>query len=260
MELNVDRDAYQVSDDPVLSDLPIWHAFRPEVRSSDLRWNDLKLLVDRQKLLSTDYIWHPAWDSWRLAGDVPGLVSPVSSPTDARASAPLQKSIKERARREFQSYLVISLYIWAIVTVLRLHQDLLAEAYHFTLQSQGRAIVLALILGKVVLIAEALKLGDSLSSRFPALSVAIQSMLFSIAIVAFHAGEEAVAALWDGRNLISVVHEISLDTMKETGLQALIMTIALVPYFLIKEIEKQTGQRDLLLLAVGLKRRETALP
>jgi hypothetical protein len=32
------------------------------------------------------------------------------------------------------------------------------------------------------------------------------------------------------------------------------MTIALVPYFLIKEIEKRTGQSNLLLLAVGLKR------
>jgi hypothetical protein len=35
---------------------------------------------------------------------------------------------------------------------------------------------------------------------------------------------------------------------------AAIVSIALVPYVLIKEIEKRTGQKDLLLLAVGLKR------
>jgi hypothetical protein len=37
-------------------------------------------------------------------------------------------------------------------------------------------------------------------------------------------------------------------------IMAAIMTIALMPYFLIKDIERRMGETDLLLMAVGLKR------
>jgi len=162
--------------------------------------------------------------------------------------------LKDRVRHEFYSYVIITIYIWMILTLLRLHQELLSETYHLTLQSQGRAIITALILGKVVLIAEALRLGHFLSARMPAMSVIIRSILFAGAILTFHACEEAVMTVWRGQSLAAAMEDVTVEALRRSGLLALIMTFALIPYFIIKEIEKQTGQSNLLLVGVGLKR------
>lgn len=247
-----DRDLNFSAADPT-TDPPMWHALRPEVRSSDLRWSDLKLLADRQLLRPSDYVWHPTLETWRPAGDVSGLFETPMAVKGEHEKAP-PHSLKQRARHELQSYALISVYIWLIVSLLHLHEVLLANTYNFTYESQGRAIVTALILGKVVLIAEALRLGESLGGRFPALSVAIRAILFAAAILAFHACEEVVVGLWHGRSFGAVAGDVSALTIWRSGLLAIIMTIALIPYFLIKEIEKRTGQTNLLLVAFGLKR------
>lgn len=254
--MNSDPNVSPTATDFNIVDAPIWRALRPEVHSGDLRWQDLKLLADRRILQPNDYVWNPSWDAWRAAGEVPGLFNlPVSlNSKHAQAMAPTPKTIKERVRHEFQSYLIITGYIWAILAVLRLHEALMADAYNFNYESQGRAIVIALVLGKVVLIAEALRLGDGLGERVPAFSIAIRSVLFAAAILAFHACEEVAVGLWHGRNLGSIADDLSAHVIWRSGLLAGLMAIALVPYFLIKEIENRTGQSDLLLLAMGIKR------
>jgi len=78
--MQVRHDAELPSLDPASPDPPLWHALRPELRSSALGWADLKALAARQYLRPDDYIWHPAWETWRAAGEVPGLI-PSSAPT-----------------------------------------------------------------------------------------------------------------------------------------------------------------------------------
>lgn len=255
--MNSERDAELPAPLPASTDPPLWHVLRPEIRLSALRWADLKDLAARQHLGADDYIWHPAWETWRGAREVPNLLSP---PTPAQhvqprtSTKPSKASLKDRARHELRSYIIISGYIWAIVSLLRLHEQLIAETYSFSIQSQGYAVVTALILGKVVMIGEALHLGAYLTKRAPALSILIRSLLFAVAILGFHALEELVFALWDGSTWTAAIESPSPDTVRRSVLTALIMSIALVPYFLIKEIEERTGERDLLLLAIGLRR------
>ncbi len=250
-----DRNIIRPVAEPPLHDEPIWHALRPEVRSAGLRWHDLKSLAERQQLRSDDYVWHPTWESWRLAKDVPGLVHETGTKgASSERQSPPPRSLKDRARHEFYSYIIITIYIWMILTLLRLHEDLLSETYHVAFHAQARAAVTALILGKVVLIAEGLRLGHFLGAKFPAMSVLIRSALFAAAILAFHACEEAASALWNGRSLASAAAEITGETLRRSGLLALTMTISLIPYFLIKEIEKRSGESNLILIAFGLKR------
>jgi hypothetical protein len=251
-----ERDPNLPTPDQVAADPPLWHALRPEIRSASLRWGDLKDLAARQHLRPDDFIWHPAWQAWRAAGEMPDLFPPAAPARDGLAvtpDVPHKANLKERARHELRSYIIISAYVWVIISLLRLHEELIAETYHFSIHSQGRAIVTALILGKVVLLAEALQLGSYLGKRLPALAIVIRSVLFAAAILCFHAAEEATFVLWDGGTLASAVQGLSPEVIKRSIILALIMTIALVPYFLIKEIEKRTGQTNLLLLAVGLK-------
>jgi hypothetical protein len=251
------------------SDPAVWYALRPEMRSHPLCLADLKLLATQQQLRHDDFIWHPAWETWRFAHELPGL---FDYPAHAASAAPLaqahgttvgdgrahpgttKQNLKERARHELRSYVVITVYVWMILSLLRLHEALLAESYHMGLQAHGLAIVNALILGKVVLIAEALRVGDRTAQRVPAFAILIKSLFFAFAIILFHATEHIVSELWHGAALNADLLVFDAAQAKRSLIMAAITTIALMPYFLIKEIERRTGEADLLLMAVGLKR------
>jgi len=246
-------------------DPAVWYALRPEVRSHPLCLADLKLLAAQQQLRHDDFIWHPAWETWRFAHELPGL---FENPAQAASTASVaqahsttvgderttKQKLKERARHELRSYVVITVYIWVILSLLRLHETLLADSYHVGVQAHGLAIVNALILGKVVLIAEALRVGDWTAQRAPAFAILIKSVFFALAIVLFHATEHLVSELWHGAALNADLLVVDAANARRALIMAAIMTIALMPYFLIKEIERRTGETDLLLMAVGLKR------
>jgi hypothetical protein len=79
-------------------------------------------------------------------------------------------------------------------------------------------------------------------------------VFFALAIVLFHATEHLVSELWHGAALNADLLVVDAANARRALIMAAIMTIALMPYFLIKEIERRTGETDLLLMAVGLKR------
>jgi hypothetical protein len=251
------------------ADPAVWYALRPEIRSHPLCLADLKVLAAQQQLRRDDFIWHPAWDTWRFAHELPGLFDDAAQIASAAPVAQAHGTtvgtgrsdtrtpthdLKERARHELRSYVVITVYVWTILSLLRLHETLLADSYHVGLQAHGLAIVNALIIGKVVLIAEALRVGDRAARRAPAFAILIKSLFFALAIVLFHATEHIVTELWHGAALNADLFVVDAENARRSLIMAAIMTIALMPYFLIKEIERRTGEADLLLMAVGLKR------
>jgi hypothetical protein len=248
---------------------PVWYALRPEIRSHPLRLSDLKRLAAQQQLRHEDFIWHPAWETWRPAHELSGLFPNAANgvPPSPAAKAPLPHAVqgqsdprstkdnfKERARHELRAYVVITVYAWTILSLLRLHEALLADSYHVGLQAHGRTIVTALILGKVVLIAEALRFGERTARRAPGFAILIKSIIFAFAILLFHAAEHIATALWHGEAFRAELLLIDIAQVRRSLIMTAIITIALMPYFLIKEIERRTGERDLLLMAVGLRR------
>lgn len=240
-----------------LADEPVWYALRPEVRLGAMRFSDLRSLVGEGRLRADDYIWQPAWQEWKPAHQIAGLFPPSTpKPASGLPVAPhgtvhSTLNLKERARNELRSYLVITAYIWAVLVLLRLHESMVASSYGLKLEDHGWKIVTALVLGKVVLLAEALHAGDRLARRVPALAVSIKSLLFALSILLFHGIEHVLSALWHGEPFAEAFDDVNVQ---RAATMMGIATLTLVPYFLIREIEQRTGQRDLLLLAIGLKR------
>lgn len=248
---------------PPLPEEPVWFALRPEVRSGALRFSELRHLAEQQQLRPDDLVWRHGWTSWFPAYQVQGLLPPVRTQIEPPAAphhstspsrTAARQSVKERAQHEFRAYLVISTYIWAVLTLLRLHERVLAGTYGFSVANEGWTVVTALILGKVVLIAEMLRAGEYVARRVPALGIVLKALIFASAILLFHLGEHLVIEAWNGRSLAEAIGLPSTDAIAKDLMKIGLMAIALIPYFLIKEIEKRTGQTDLILIAVGLKR------
>lgn len=243
--------------DPLrVNDDPVWYVMRPEDRSGALRFAELRLLVDQQRLRIDDLVWRPGWDRWYAAWAVPGLF-PVANgnplPGFAAVKQPLKPSAKERVKHELRSYFAITIYIWAVLGLLRLHESIIADSYNLDLKTHGWLIITALVLGKVVLISEALHLGKRISKAVPAIVILIKSLLFALAILLFHVLEHVIVAYLNGEKISQHLPPLTDANIKRSLATTGLATLALMPYFLVKEIERATGMRDLLLLAIGLK-------
>lgn len=237
---------------------PVWYALRPEVRSAALHFSELRTLAVRQQLRNDDLVWRQGWDRWYPAHLVQGLFPAPPKAAELATSeeggthahdAP--QTLLERAKHELRSYLIVTGYIWAVLSLLRLHEHALSGAYGFSMMNEGWAIVTALILGKVVVIAEMLHAGSGLSQRFPSLTVIIKSCAVALALLIFHLLEHLAIAWWDGEDILHVVGEFdgTLSLIKTA-----MMAVAFLPYFLIEQVEEKTGQKDLILLAIGMRR------
>ena len=241
------------------ADAPVWYALRPEARSAALNLSELRALALRQQLRSDDLVWRHGWDRWYPAHLVHGLfpaptggAAPAVPDRGTHEHSPPQ-NLLERGKHELRSYLIVTGYIWAVLTLLRLHEHVLSGTYGFNITNEGWAIVTALILGKVVLIAEMLHAGRSLSQRFPSLTVIIKSCAVALALLIFHVLEHLAMAWWNAEDILHVVGGGD-GTFWLSLIKTAMMAVAFMPYFMIKQVEESTGQTDLLLLSIGLKR------
>lgn len=245
---------------PGLAETAVWHAYRPEIKSTALSYPDLARLAQTGQLQPTDLVWREGWQDWQPAHHISGLfVPPVPAAAALAAGSPPRMAeaatdLKTRAKHELHSYLIITVYVWAVLMMLRLHESMIAAHFHIDLKSHGLLIVQALVLGKVILIGEALHLGERVARALPFSVTLVKCVFFAAAVIAFQALEHVLTAWWEGHQIAGGLPPELGGNLTRLATFSALLVLAFMPYFLIKEIEKRTQTKDLLLLAVGLKR------
>jgi len=221
-----------------------WFVIRTEWESDALTSQTLRGLIERGVLARDDLIWRVGWANWVAVNDViaafPQLLEsarphPESENDNAEADAK-HPTIKNRIYHELVSYSAIAGYLWIVLLMLWLHEIVILERHGIADKGHQALIANALILGKVILIAEVLRLGMKMKFSRPIISIVIRSLLFAIALVCFHILEHAVLALWHGEPVLSAITDIS--NLQQDIVVVTIMTVALMPYHAFKVIQQ----------------------
>ncbi len=162
---------------------------------------------------------------------------------NAATTAPGAKkaSLKERAIHELKEYAVITLYLWVLFVLFATYKRMLLHENGISGWNQGFAIVNALIFGKVVLIAQALSLGENLKNRALIWVVLGKSLLFSIVLILFHIGEEAIRAWFKDLPLSTAVADFGGGTWLGLATYAAIFFVALIPFFAYRTVAEAIG-------------------
>lgn len=79
------------------------------------------------------------------------------------------------------------------------------------------------------------------------------SCAVALAVLLFHLLEHVVVTWWHGEHALHAFDEMH-GTMPLTLVNTAMVAVAFLPYFMIKQIEEKTGQHDLPLISIGLKR------
>ncbi len=149
--------------------------------------------------------------------------------------------LKERAIEELRRFVILFVYLWILFGLFVLNERIILRQQGIGFSSQGFAAINALVLAKVMLIAEDLNLGHRLGDRpliFPILG---DSLLFTVLFIAFHVLEKVGIGLFEGGSLANSVPAIGGGGMGGLMCVAAILFVALIPYFGFSLVSRTMG-------------------
>src|SRR5262245_37455179 len=113
---------------------------------------------------------------------------------------------------------------------------------------QGFAIINALALGKVLLIAKALHLGDW-ADRWPLIyPTLLKSALFTIVLACFKILEDAGLGMYRGKSFQESIADLGGGTLNGILCVSLILFVTLIPFFVVTELQGVLGAGKLMQL------------
>jgi hypothetical protein len=150
-------------------------------------------------------------------------------------------SLKARAIHELGEFAVMALYLLVPLSLFVFHRALVLKTRGIDYQFSGLAMINALVLAKVMLVAEDLGLGTRWRSRPLIWPILDKSISFAVVFLVIHEAEEGLKGVIHGKGFIE-----SLPSMGGGGLGGLLLVdlniaIALVPFFAYRELSRVMG-------------------
>ena len=173
---------------------------------------------------------------------------PTQTHLGAAGGGEQKAGLKARAIDELTKFLLMTAYLWLILALLSLHKGTVLAEQGINYEEQGFAIVNALVLAKVMLVAEDLKMGTRLNDHPLIYSVLYKSFTFAVLLICFHIGERTAVALLHGRAISDTLANAAARNMSEVLAMGAIVFVALTPFFVYWELTRLLGSDQFLQL------------
>ena len=153
---------------------------------------------------------------------------------------------KHRLAHEMLEYWINFVYLAIFFAVFTWYRRLILAEYRITYLHYWVAVFEELILAKVILIGDAMRLGRRFEDKpliFPAL---YKAFVFSLFVGLFAVLEHTIGGLLRGKGLAAGFHEIISEGRDELLARCLLTFFAFIPFFAFKELGRVMGERGLL--------------
>ena len=166
--------------------------------------------------------------------------------------------LKQAAIHELRAFLMISLYLFLFLSAFATYRRLLMDQYKINYVRMGYVAVEAMVLAKVIMIGNWLRLGEK-TRRGPLIFATLaRTVAFTLFALVFAVLEHVVIGLFDGKALGAIAHGITeLDQYEFFG-RLLVIFITFIPFFAIWEIGVVVGPDKL--RALFFRRRDAIAP
>jgi hypothetical protein len=174
-----------------------------------------------------------------LQTDLPSRISSEGTLPEGKLS------LKQRVFDEVVKLLAIVLYLWVMFGVFALHESVVSAKDHINYHFYGFAIINALVLGKVMLIAEDLHFADWLKDRPLIYPILCKAVAFSILFLVFDVVEEVIVGVFKGKTIGESIPSIGGGTPSGVFFVGVILAVALIPFFAFRAVGRAIGEREL---------------
>jgi hypothetical protein len=188
-----------------------------------------------------------------------GEAGPRAVP-DLGGTAKPKPRLKARLFEELRRFVMIFAYLWLVFLVFLVHERIVLADNHIGFRFYGLAAINALVLSKIMLIAEGLGYADRFDNRPLIVPIIYKSVFFSVLAVAAYILEEIGVGLFHGQNISESFLALGggsvVGTLCVTGL----LCVALVPFFAFREIAHKLGEAEFRSLMFGTELSTELLP
>jgi hypothetical protein len=150
--------------------------------------------------------------------------------------------LAERGIDEFRRFLIMFVYLWIVFGLFVLNETVILGERHVSFTAQGFALINAAIMAKVMLIAEALKLGRRFEHLPLIYPVVHKSAAFAAVFIAFHALERILVGVLGGHSVVDSMPHIGGGSWSGMLTVWAIMAVSLLPFFALREIGRIIGE------------------
>jgi fumarate reductase subunit C len=156
-----------------------------------------------------------------------------------------KRDLKQRVFDEIINLLAIVSYLFVTFGVFALHESVVSAKNHIDYHFYGFAIINALILGKVMLVAEDLHFADWFKDRPLVYPILCKAVAFSMLFLVFDVVEEVLVGVFKGKTIGESIPSIGGGTPSGVFFVGVILAVALIPFFAFREISRVIGEREL---------------
>ena len=153
-------------------------------------------------------------------------------------------AIKRKAYETTREFFFIALYLWVIFGLFVLYRSVIL-AQGISGFEKGFAVINALVLGKVMLIAKELRLGETSHDAPLIYPTLLKSALFSVVLLLCKILEEAARGLYRGESFQQSIAGLAGGTWQGMLCVAAILFALLIPFFAFTELQRVFGEARL---------------
>jgi hypothetical protein len=146
--------------------------------------------------------------------------------------------------RETKKFLIILGYLWILFSLFALHKWILSDDESF-IYNQGMAIIHALVLAKVLFLAESMNLEEQFRDRPLIYPVLFKAALFGIVLTCFQVIEGVVTGTLRGKTAAESIAHIGGGGIEGIAAVGTIIFVVLIPFFAFREMVRLIGNREM---------------
>jgi hypothetical protein len=198
------------------------------------------------------FVWAEGMTEWVDARRLPEFSSatnatkPTAAFVDERRPAADEgkhHKLAERAKHELIAYLSISGYLMTWFLAVFFYKSTILRSVGVIFAPLGLAAVKALVLGKFILMLEALKLGEDKTGRtIIIVGILKKAVLFTLLLFILSVIEEVVVGYFHGKNAQDALKDFAGGTIPQAIASAVLMFLVLVPYFAFRRLASIFGE------------------
>jgi hypothetical protein len=152
------------------------------------------------------------------------------------------QELKDKARHELIEYGINVVYLTLVFAAFTVYRRFLLAEHGVSYENYGFAVIEALVLGKVIMIGDLARLGRGLEAKPLIYPTLYKTLVFSVLVAAFKVIEHGIKGLWQGVGFAGGLMELSEKWSDELLANGLVLLVALIPFFAIKELGRVLGK------------------
>jgi hypothetical protein len=150
--------------------------------------------------------------------------------------------LKKRIFHEMAEYWINVGYLTLVFAAFTQYRRFVLAAHDITYTDYGVALIEALILAKVIMIGDVLRLGRGLEHKPLIYPTLFRTVVFSLFICAFTFIEHAIKNFWSGKGMGASFVEFYGKELHEFLAGFLVVFVAFVPFFAFRELGRVLGE------------------